>query len=728
MGARRFWATTITAGLVLAACGGGSGTETVTEPGATTTVAGSPSTAEPDGGTPAAPTTTAWGTPPTTTPRDPFVTVTFDPEAEEYVEVEAAEPGPATYEEVLDAGVDAGIWDEVEGLTRLLGFVYGEVPGEQVPGAAEVLTGEITGLLERAHELSLSGEHAEDDLAGLRRRYELAIPPADVMEQLIATALPQAAPAGRSFVRQAVGCAPVDPADFSGWAVIEGCYAVYEGQAGGATVRVFFPAWYGESDLADLPVLAFEALVASANTYSAFAPVGDMDLIFSLVDTTDSDGTLGVASHDANWGVATTGGPCPITVFPSSFGAADAFQQTVAHEAWHCVQRESGYPDGVASGHAWYIEGGAEYFSNVVYPDANDEHGWLERFDSRSLRRSLLDMKYEAWIWWQFLANRTSPGAVADLQLQIMRAGDGGAGIMAGYGELFQRFVVEYIAGTIRDANGANLPEAGSVLSPTRTVGRSDAGKELSFPAEPFVAARYVIKYDQQLRVLESDITESVGEVAMVENKDRRDPDAWTGVHPEVRSTCEKPVLFILVATTHEGSHTARIKVDEVELAVCDPCLIGTWDLDLPTFKSMLLAGMASQGGVPPGVDFDLSGHYYMSLDDQGAMTEQRDGLTITAGAQGFSFDIVIDAMASGDYTADGERIAVMNVVDQYVNVRTSLPGAGNFDFSQEGGVLSGGGTYECRRDDMTVTIDGFDPVRWVRVDKILEPPPTTPP
>jgi hypothetical protein len=109
-------------------------------------------------------------------------------------------------------------------------------------------------------------------------------------------------------------------------------------------------------------------------------------------------------------------------------------------------------------------------------------------------------------------------------------------------------------------------------------------------------------------------------------------------------------------------------------------------------------------------------------------MKEQRDGLVISTGSPQGSIDFTIDSYAEGKYTADGERLEVFDVFELFADVSTSVPGLGGMEFPQGSSFSDGGsGAYECRTDDMTVTMEGFLPLRYDRVDKILSPPPTTP-
>lgn len=749
--------------LLLTACTGGSQSiEVDTTPGTvSSTEAQSETPVDESSSVDSSATTTPAVTNPRDEPRETRATLTIDPQTGEPVGSEVVVPGPRTLIEIVDEGIERGSWDEVEGLTQVLGYAVGAVPADLIPGVTEVYTEELNELLERANALALSGEYSEDELAEIRRWYELAVPSDDAIEALAASAtihqafggdtgareiasLPTDTTAHRAigndsvsavqaaFLYQSQGnCAPVVAEEFSSYAVIEGCYELYEDSVEGVTVRVLYPAWYNEDEnLAKLPLLTREALVKSVSTYKSFGEIGDMTVVFSLVATAESKRTPAVATHHAQWATASIPPGCPITVFPTGFEGDGRFQQVIAHEAWHCVQHYSGFPTGVASGTSWYHEAGAEYFSNVVYPAVNREHQSLPTFDSKSLYSPLFDLSYEAWIWWQYLANLESPRAVADLHLRMVEDSDGGVTAMSEYGSIFQRFTVEYIAGTIADASGAKLPAATQFRSPFASVTKNDVGKTMDFEVVPFVAGRFFIQYDPELRVFQSDVTSTDGEIAMVLWDEADDPDNWRGVYPEVRSKCENKTNYVLAVTTDRGTHTAKVRVDRIEVASCDPCMLGTWDLDLDTFEAMILDAAANGGeALPPGSSVEFRGKYFTSLNDQGLMQEQRDGLVMSMVSGEQSIDFTIDSYGEGKYTADGETLEMFDIVEFFTDVSASVPGLGNMAFPQGSSVSAGGsGMYECRTDDMTVTLDGFLPIRFDRVDKILSPPTTVAP
>ena len=75
------------------------------------------------------------------------------------------------------------------------------------------------------------------------------------------------------------------------------------------------------------------------------------------------------------------GGACPITLYASGVSLSlAAYRQSVAHEAFHCLQ-DRNFSTAPFEVNAWWVEGSAEYFSDVVYPDVDLEHRQIGPFD-----------------------------------------------------------------------------------------------------------------------------------------------------------------------------------------------------------------------------------------------------------------------------------------------------------------------------------------------------------
>src|SRR5690606_34551473 len=139
----------------------------------------------------------------------------------------------------------------------------------------------------------------------------------------------------------------------------------------------------------------------------------------------------------------------------------EAFRQLVAHEQIHCFQHLD-YAS--LSGASWFIEGGADYFSHLIYPNGGLERATVDQFLKDSVYTSLTAMEYENWVWWQYLSNRSSPAAVFDLHRR-MAAGDAVEILAAepGMAETFQTFTLDLRTVGL-PTHGAPIPESRDIL------------------------------------------------------------------------------------------------------------------------------------------------------------------------------------------------------------------------------------------------------------------------
>ena len=679
-----------------------------------------------DGDTTVPPTVPVDAAPVTTLPR-PTTLIIDDAGNGDPVEQEVAVIGPVTFDEVIDFGIEAGIWDEREGLTRVLGWLFDDVATDQVPGIEEVRFPDLSAVLRRANALALGNEYDEADLATLRKYYEVFAPPAEALDST-----PSASPsdfagpqgfAGRSTQAAANGCSPIDPDDWDPAVIFATCYDRLSKEVAGVQLRVFVPRSFADDPVAlNLGPTALSALEHSVLTYQDLGTIGDMDLIITDAQLNASDGLAGVAGSTAQWDTLTVVG-CPISMLGNAWDSGpEEFEQVVAHEAWHCVQHYDGFPETVPAGTAWYIEGGAEFFSNVAYPSNNHEISSTLTFDSRSLTMPLHRLSYDAWIWWQYLSNQYSERYVADLHRSMTQSGGNGVDQIADLDEMFHNFIVEFTAGTIKDQDGGAIDRAHQYLFIVGDITKEFAGRERTIPVEQFVGARFQLAYQPKLRVFQSDVTTTGGRFSAVERQQREILSEWTGLPPEVRSKCNDKAWYVFVGTSLEADQTFTMQIDRVEEAACDPCVLGTWSMRLDTFKSMIQNGMAAEGGaLPDGITWDFGGAYNIQFVDDEVVREQRDRLAIMFGMQNVgNFSVVIDSFAEGTYTADGERLVVNSLVESYNLVTANIPGGGSGTFPSA--LDQGTGTYECGTETLTISVDGFDPVVWDRIDKILEP------
>ena len=210
------------------------------------------------------------------------------------------------------------------------------------------------------------------------------------------------------------------------------CFVVKETESGSSTIQIFLPA-------ADQPEgydpafadAALQAVLDSLGTYSALeipgrpAVMKDIQVVFSLLDSARGT-TLATVPTDPGQE------PCQIILFPLAMAISDpddpsAFQQTVAHEVFHCFQVWN-YPalaqNALWSVQDWWGESTATYFSNVVYPGVNDEWGWIEDWSYNSGATPLVFSSYDNFGFFQYLGNVLGNNGLLSLLAKTPTSGD----------------------------------------------------------------------------------------------------------------------------------------------------------------------------------------------------------------------------------------------------------------------------------------------------------------
>ena len=270
----------------------------------------------------------------------------------------------------------------------------------------------------------------------------------------------------------------------------ETCLLYTEDPIGAYQARVFYPASWASGNL-NYAVDAANAIQDSWFVYSGFGKFEAVDLVFTLLPQASKP--TSILAEVVSSGNATT---CRIIVYPLAMeDSEDVFKQTVAHEMFHCYQQWN-FVDKFDASWAvqdWWGEGTAEYFSNVVYPSVNDEWKRLGYFAGNSAETPLVQMSYEDWIFWQFMANQVSNQGVLSLIASLPAEGGTAeqAFALAAYPNieaLFHQFGRDFIDKKIADASHVPGPRAGWPVPPKfrQTIGPGDHTVSLlSTPASP---------------------------------------------------------------------------------------------------------------------------------------------------------------------------------------------------------------------------------------------------
>jgi hypothetical protein len=626
-------------------------------------------------------------------------------------------------DEAISAGVEAGVWSQYDGVVAALSYIVGDSDLADAVAFDQASSNDFSGVIDLADELLDSGTleiEETDRLRSLRRR---AMPPIDVLEQLAEPADVEVGPPSIQGFRAAPAqasdaCIELEESNYDDFNVGVNCYAVKEyrsadAASGGYTFRVFYPLKIKGTPAEATIDLILEAMKLTAATIDPWGDIGDIDVAISLP---------GAGSREKNLGAANDRGTnCAISVYPTNAGSSiDDFRQLIAHETVHCIQFENGI-----EGADWIVEGGAEYFSHFIVPGGTLSVENASEFNSNSLRKPLQSLSYDTWVWWQYLANRTTPEAVWALHEKLT----GGADLAAepNMAGIFNEFVILWSGPGFSDSAGGTLPYAVPQFWRTPVITGDD---RIELPGQPFVARRWRAIFEEDKRFTLERQDDEVAEVAWVEPDKRNNRGAWTETINEVRSECDKKVTRIVVATSTDGPHKTSY-VAEPEAAPCDPCVLDTWKVDLQSFEAL----MSSLGEIPDG-SVTFAGDYFVKFDEAG-WTSWRNANTITIASEGIQFVITISSIEAGNWTADGKRFTILNPVTIDSLATTNVGGlpitvtpttgtAGAFSFTLEGGdepdIVAG--PYTCDEDELVTTFDVYPvPLRLLRVDGAPQPP-----
>lgn len=661
---------------------------------------------------------------------------------------------PVGYLELLQRQVEAGEWTETEGIILLLKMLAGELDSEQA-GIDTVVSESATDLIRHAHDVAQDPDTSAEEAAEIERLLNSLTPSQEALDlySVPESELQNTDTESRRWQRLSRLQAQDDPCEdlvASGFPTddVEGfpCFVYRETELNGFQYRVYYPrSWMSDGGKLALVDTAMAGLTESAGVFYELAITEDVNVVFSLRPYGDDNRW----AHQAYF---PPGEACPITLFPSANDRGDdSFKQIIAHEVFHCVQdwNFTTYP---YKEHKWWMEGSAEYFSNVVYPTVNLEHRALGNFDYDSRTQSLMEMSYQNFIFFQYLANEIGDAALIALLETVSAAGDTGAQarVLANQGDMagmFMDFAVSFMSEGIPDTGGGVIVIAHPGATRIEPVGDEEV-KE--FEVRPFVVARFGVSYEKEKRFLQEGIPGEGGRHSMVDNLLRRDKSAWSGVPPEVRSSCGDHSIYALVVTTVDNNYTFKIDVNTVEEAECDPCVLGTWEVDHQSFNEFITRVLA-MSGAPTDISYSIQatgGRDLVQFMEDGRMATRRDAfqLTITS-AEGPPIVYTVDSAGGGAYSADGEAFTFRDVVETTTRSTTTIGGfpmsvelnqqtANVTVFGHTSTVAtdlpdttssSGLGTYVCTDDTLTLDMEVYGEIMFNRVDEILPTPVPTP-
>lgn len=461
---------------------------------------------------------------------------------------------PQDIVDILQAGIDQGAWTEGEGLVLFLELLLGMRDGEAIPHLDEVVFGEGHSVLARAVTYL---EREPDSLQ------------VDEIDQLLEAVLPPEE--NLLYYSQ-----PVDPGDQTGslypvastsalqreqncselWAAgfprYQGedfdfyCFQVVTGLVGSHEMRVFYPIEWIE-DHRGIGNAAVEAMVESYQEYSKYGAMGDMTAIFV---TWDAGSTAAMTVYDQT---DREFEGCPFLIYPQTVNEGEEYvKHVVAHEAFHCFEEyHHGLDIDSFQVARWWAEGGAVYFSNVVYPEGPKKHAFLKHFEAHAHEYDWTEMAYENYVPFQFLANRHKYQWLVDLfaAFPLERKNDGQLGVLHDQvsQQEYHEFGQAYLDETIADTGVGLMPIEAEVREEVAITGEMTEELEV----EPFVLNPYRLAYDQG-KYYDQTLASVLDSKGLF--SERLDSGgAWRETREYVRTFCGDTDSVLLATTTGPG-------------------------------------------------------------------------------------------------------------------------------------------------------------------------------
>ncbi len=714
---------------------------------------------------------------PTATLSSPTNTPQPEPESQ------TAELPPQTFEELLETGIESGMWTEAEGLVMFLKYFAGEVEPGELTGVEDVVLPTGSGIIRLADNYLTQPDADPESVAELQRLLRKLHPPQEVLDA-ISQPYSQTGLSSPAKLAALSNPAPKLQTEQDCINLINGGYDPEEIQGKiclysrervitlTTTLRVYFPIWaedFAEFDLdrienllnrMEKPALAYDKLngLTVKNFSILYIPWEILQLNIPISANIDS-----------------TSDSCLVELNSNIFilDHEETINQHIALEMFNCVARWTWSDDDFYSG----SQGAPYYFSNTVYPEGDLERAFLPHFDQQSAFLPIFELGPANFVFYQWLGNVYNPQQVVNFLHEYDDPENMGSYIAPGSPGDFTRFVVSYLSQGIADEDTGRyfVSPSPPTVSDTITV---DKVSELQFDSENLIAARFFVDYKKEKRFLqEYGIGGTQGRnFSAVEAKLHQNLSAWSGLPPEIRSSCKQDVRYLYVAPhifapNMEPARSFKIDVTKVEQAVCDPCLLGAWQIDNDSFDNYMTSIFDTY--VPQAANFTttIGGNYFMQFDTEGKVQAQREGMVVyvyletdftvqptlnptNPGPQQpqqvklpVYTSVVINSNGIGNYSTDGEFLKVTQFVDILKDVSTGdiliadptgyvgglIPVGMMFEFgaeysSQDGPDPNETVLYACQGDTLDLFMNETDAtLRLNRIEKILPTPVPTP-
>lgn len=516
---------------------------------------------------------------------------------------------PADFAGLIAQQVETGLWTQEAGLLLVLRAYAGdpEAAGE-LALYPPPLSNDMHRLFFQVRQYIKSGANSEvrDELARLMQTIapDAATLDAYSVREDAQTAKPLGL-AVRSEMQPSAVCQDLADRGFpKGEAVT--CFLYSSFTLAGKEYRVYYPASWGKGGGEKAPQVqaVFVALSDAITRYAQFGPQNGVNIVFAIKDAPQESGNPNLGSIGAD---ADAGDPCPVVIYP--FGASydlNELKFLVAHEVFHCFQWRHYEALMGIDGRDWWVEGGAEYFANLVYPAADYEHAdWLSLFVSGSRFTPVVAMSYESYLFFMYLGMRDDFGPIGVLSLMGVMPPSGGvkeqAAALAGYPgmqQIWRDFGHAFVDNKILDTSGKFVQ---TDFLPNQALAVLD-DEIFSLESDDFTLARYRVSLGpgQGFKV---DVSQ--GDPAVqYELRHLASPGVWGEFSLDLPAGCAQYyglLTSVGVNFTQGDNHKSEVEAQVAAPAItggtCDQCIVGTWKLNNESYLAAIDAILESSAG-----------------------------------------------------------------------------------------------------------------------------------
>ena len=643
------------------------------------------------------------------------------------------EPLPVSYVELLLNKIEAGEWTLEAGLVTMLKLFAGEIQPNETNFGHGVLESEGTGILLEAGDYLRTGTDPAVK-EELKRLMNILVPTQEALNQY---SIPEAQASNTNIKLAAlIQEGPEECGSF--WSLgfpdrrmgAYACFLYGEQNLGGNLYRVYFPqAWYGDSSRKPYYSAVQKAIEESVVEFQKYGELLPMYFVFNTLSSPQN--FLAEVSLDFRPGEEA----CPVIIYPISLNLdIDFFKQSIAHEIFHCFQilNLKEQFTGRATFSRWWMEGTAEYFSNVVYPFVDHEDRFAESLSQKSTYTAITQMDYENYAFFQFLGNQNGVGGVMEMiRNYITSVPDTDAQLASlasvpGMEATFEEFVRSVIDNTLIDSSTA------PIIFPVKYTNNFTFNdiSSVDFAAQPFVAARYLITFEKEKKYTVESFSVGQGISAL---RPRENTGDWRPIPPTIASGCyDMPYVLYVITTTPRVERKETVSTTLVADSPCDICLIGRWEATNDSILTYMQSTNSNAGENGMIVD-GASGEMFMEFSENGTGSGGYEYLKIHQSGKGSSIGtevlLTFNGITAGAYSADGTTLTGLSGIGEiFVTVDVIINGASlgsstnpirPQDFPVSPTVST---RYTCEGDVLTSwpPIEGtiVDPIIWKRVNQ----------